>query len=212
MISSLGTRAQASAIYHKTKWLAEEIIRKSEIPFLILRPALIVGRIFGRRNSKLVDRYFKLIRDKQTVPLIAGGGNLVQPIFIADVVKAVLAGIAHSVEDKSIFGQSLDIGGPEQITMRNFVERMAIEVCGEKRNFRSISPLAAQMAAFFCEMVQDVPLISLDQVKLSAENNICHDNALESVLKVSPMSLSSAFASYIVHPINAQFDTPLKVS
>ncbi|MFZ8477601.1 NAD-dependent epimerase/dehydratase family protein, partial [Staphylococcus aureus] len=75
---------------HRTKWLAEEEVRRSGIDYVILRPALIIGKTFGRRNSKLVDRYLHLIEKNNSVPLIAGGGNKVQPVFIGDVVAAVV--------------------------------------------------------------------------------------------------------------------------
>ncbi len=196
MISSLGTRKDASANYHKTKWLAEDIVRKSGISALILRPALIVGRTFGHRNSKLVARYLKLIDEKSTVPLIAGGGNRIQPIFIGDVVKAVIAGVVREGEDRTVFGQSLDIAGPEAMTMRQFVERLAKEVAGQTRTFKAVSPAMAQIAAVFCELIQDVPMVSADQIKLALEDNVCLDNGLESVLQIKPTDLSQAFASY----------------
>jgi nucleoside-diphosphate-sugar epimerase len=196
MISSLGTRANANAEYHKTKWLAEQVFRESGLSYVILRPALILGRTFGQRNSKLVARYLKLIKEKSTVPLIAGGANIVQPIFIDDVVKSVVETIARPVGDTTVYGQSLNIAGPEQLTMRQFVERLAQEVVGEKRDFKAVSPGLVAIAAIFCELFQDVPMVSKDQIKLALENNGCSDNALEPVLQIKPTSLANAFASY----------------
>lgn len=196
MISSLGTRENANAEYHKTKWLAEKVLRDSGLPSVIFRPALILGQTFGRRNSKLVARYLKLISEKTTVPLIAGGANIIQPIFIQDVVKAVTEALARPVSDTTVYGQCLNIAGPEQLTMRQFVERLALEVAGEKRDFKNIPPGIASIGAVFCELFQDVPMVSKDQIKLALENNGCSDNALEPVLQIKPTCLADAFASY----------------
>jgi uncharacterized protein YbjT (DUF2867 family) len=212
MISSLGTRAGASANYHQTKWMAEEILRRQQIPYLILRPAFVVGRVFGRRNSKLVDRYLKLIKEKTTVPLIAGGGNLIQPIFISDLVKAVVEGVSRPASDSEVFGRTLDIAGPEQMTMRQFVERLALEVVGETRTYKSISPALAGFAAVFCELAQDVPTVSSDQVKLAQENTVCLDNALEAVFQIKPTDLRTALLSYKDQGLMSKQGTPQQVS
>jgi uncharacterized protein YbjT (DUF2867 family) len=212
MISSLGTRAGATANYHQTKWLAEEILRKQQIPYLILRPAFVVGKVFGRRNSKLVDRYLKLIKEKSVVPLIAGGGNLIQPIFISDLVKAVVEGVSRPASDPDVFSRTLDIAGPEQMTMRQFVERLALEVVGQKRDFKTISPALANIAAVFCELAQDVPMVSADQVKLAQENNVCLDNALEAVFQIKPTDLHTALLTYKDQGLVSKQGTPQQVS
>jgi NADH dehydrogenase len=212
MISSLGTRAGASANYHQTKWLAEEILRKQQIPYLILRPSFVVGKVFGRRNSKLVDRYLNLIKEKTVVPLIAGGGNMIQPIFISDLVKAVVEGVSRSASDLEVFGRTLEIAGPEQMTMRQFVERLALEVVGQKRTYKTISPALAGFAAIFCELAQDVPMVSSDQVKLAQENMVCLDNALESVFQIKPTELSAALLSYKDEGRVPKQGTPQQVS
>jgi uncharacterized protein YbjT (DUF2867 family) len=212
MISSLGTRVGATANYHQTKWLAEEILRKQRIPYLILRPAFVVGRVFGRRNSKLVDRYLKLIKEKSVVPLIAGGGSLIQPIFIYDLVRAVIEGVSRPASDADVFNRTLDIAGPEQMTMRQFVERLALEVVGEKKTYKSISPALAGIAAIFCELAQDVPMVSSDQVKLAQENTICLENALVSVFNIKPTDLSTALTSYKEQGLLSKWSTPPRVS
>lgn len=212
MISSLGTRAGAQANYHQTKWQAEEILRKQQIPSLILRPAFVIGKTFGRRNSKLVDRYLQLIKEKSVVPLIAGGGNIIQPIFIGDLVRAVVEGVARPVSDADVYSRTLEIAGPEKMTMREFVERLAQEICGEKRSFKSISPALAGFAAIFCELLQDVPMVSPDQVILAQENMVCLDNALESVFRIKPTDLHSALLSYKDQGLVSKQGTPQQVS
>ncbi len=204
MISSLGTSQDGESEYHRTKWLAEQKVRQSGVAFVILRPALIIGRTFGRRNSKLVDRYLNLIRQNESVPLIAGGGNKVQPVFVGDVVSSVIKCLqtdpanssASKLAFQDIFGRSHDLAGPEVVTMREFVERLTSIVIKQKRRFRSVSPLAAKIGAFFCERLQEVPLISSDQIKLSLSDNTALNNDLLTTFGITPVSIDQALSTY----------------
>jgi len=204
MISSLGTSRDGQTEYHRTKWLAEEVVRQSGIPFVILRPALIIGKMFGRRNSKLVDRYLNLIQKNDSVPLIAGGGNKVQPVFVGDVVSSVVKCLqfdlsserSDSRADRRIFGQTLELAGPEIVSMREFVEKLSAIVVKQKRQFRTVSPVLARVGAFFCERLQEVPLISADQIKLSLADNIALDNGLISAFGINPTTIDQALSTY----------------
>ncbi len=56
-------------------------------------------------------------------------------------------------------------------------------------------PLAIA-AASVCQLFQDVPVISCDQVKLSMRDNICTDNRIEELLGAKPVPLSTALQVY----------------
>lgn len=65
MVSACGAAAEAGTDYHRTKWLAEQVIKQSGLPAIILRPSLVVGKTVGQRNSKLMARLEDLIRHKR---------------------------------------------------------------------------------------------------------------------------------------------------
>src|SRR5262249_16035873 len=64
-MSALGTRPNAVSRYHRTKWEAEEIVRRSGLEFTIFRPSLI----FGPRDM-FVNLFAKMIRFSPIVPII----------------------------------------------------------------------------------------------------------------------------------------------
>jgi NADH dehydrogenase len=190
-VTAAGTSANAASEYHRTKWQAEEIVRGSGLRFVILRPSLIIGRKTGNRDSKLIARYKELIRTRPAVPVIGGGHNKVQPVFVEDLAKALsLAAI-----DQRFDGQTIAIGGPEVLTMRQIVEKL-MNLCGQHKAIRSLPPLAARLAAGVLQLVQDVPLISQDQVTLATIDNVCPDNGLQSIFGITPTSVDQALASY----------------
>jgi uncharacterized protein YbjT (DUF2867 family) len=196
MITSLGAAENAQSEYHRTKWLAEQEVVKSGIPYVILRPSLIVGRTFGRRDSKIVNRYKTMIETKRNVPLIAGGGNKTQPIFIGDLVKAIMRCIFQSTTNTAIYGQALELGGADAVSMRDFVTLLMTEVVGQKKSIANIPVPIAQIAARVMELTQEVPTLSIDQVKMAQIDNICQENALKLVLDIEPTTLTRALATY----------------
>lgn len=190
-ITALGTARDAASEYHRTKWTAEEHIRQSGIPFVIYRPSLIIGKTVGNRDSKLVTRYMELVTTRPRVPLIGGGDNKLQPIFVADLAQA----IAGCVTSDQFDNQTFEMGGPQVLSMRLFVEKL-ITLNGLKKPVLAIPSCAAKILAVCCEAVQSVPLVSKDQVKLSSQDNICKDNALHSVFGIVPTSVDDALKTY----------------
>jgi nucleoside-diphosphate-sugar epimerase len=189
-VTALGTASEASNTYHATKWQAEQFVRNSGKPYVILRPSLIVGRQVGNRDSKLVSRYFELIKTRPAVPVIGGGSNKVQPVFVGDLVSALVKSF-----DSRLDNNVYEIGGPEVMTMRDFVAKL-IKLSGSTKPIRGLPVFAASVAAMFCEAFQNVPLISRDQVKLSTGDNICRDNALATVFGVTPTAVDEALKTY----------------
>ncbi len=194
MISACGADSKAESDYHRTKWQAEQIILGSGIPSVILRPSLVIGRTFGHRNSKLITRLEHLIRTKKLVPLIGGGNNKVQPIFIEDLVNAILC----SFDLKNISNNNdsiIELGGAEVITLRELVQRMMAKLNIERSLLALPLPIAS-LAALVAQLMQEVPLISPDQVKIAKQDNICHHNGLESLIKRKPTTVDYALDSY----------------
>jgi uncharacterized protein YbjT (DUF2867 family) len=190
-VTALGSAQNAPSEYHKTKWQAEQHIRKSGLSFIIYQPSLIIGRTVGNRNSKLVTRYLELIETRPRVPVIGGGENKVQPIYVCDLAKAIVKGILESRYDNNAY----ELGGSEVLTMRQFVERL-IKLRGASKSVAPIPPFAANILAAACETFQNVPLVSRDQVKLSQQDNVCEQNALNTVFGITPTSIDEALRSY----------------
>lgn len=196
MVTALGTKAGAKSSYHSSKWQAEEVVRASGIPALILRPSLLVGRQVGARDSKLVKRLRTMIETRNVVPVIEGGRNKLQPLFIGDLVEAIVRILKMSEQDfASVSGRALEVGGPEAISMRDIVLALMQAIKTEK-SIVSLPAAAAFVLASLCEFVQEVPLVSKDQVTMSLSDNVCSENHLVTVLGVNPVPLHEALASY----------------
>lgn len=194
-VTTLGADKDAASRYQQTKWNGEEKIRQSGLPYTILRPSLLYGRQVGKRDSKLVRRYREMIEEKAVVPLINGGKSRVQPLYIGDMVAALVRCIAQGLMRKEFAKRELELGGLEVVTMRQFVE-MLMDAMGKRKPLIGVPPQLASLVAFGCEMTQQVPTVSRDQVLLSMRDNVCSENALTSVLGIEPTPLKQGLESY----------------
>lgn len=198
LITALGSSATADSLYHRSKWQSEELLKHSGLPYVILQPSLILGRQIGRRNSKLIARYIHLLESRPRLPLVAGGKNLLQPIFIGDLCQA----IACAAESKSLEGRIIELGGTDTISMRDLVIKL-MNTLGKNKPLLAIPAPIAYAAASLLQLIQPVPLLSVDQVKLSLKDNICKKNEIENLLKHEPRNLDEALRTYKT-PANSQ--------
>jgi NADH dehydrogenase len=195
IVTTLGTASDAKTSYQKTKWAAEQIVSSANVPYTILRPSLIIGRTVGHRDSKLVKRYMEIINSKKFVPLIGGGNNKVEPVFVDDLVKAICRCIFPGKWQREATNKELEIGGPEVLKMREFVE-MLMDAIGVHKPIIGVPSAIAYAAALYCENYQEVPTVSQDQVKLSLSDNVCTHNALNAELGIEPTAVKVALQTY----------------
>jgi len=199
MVTALGSSSEAASNYHSTKWQAEELVRSSGLNYVIMRPSLIFGRQVGSRDSKLVARLIQAIESKPMVPLINGGVNLIQPIFIGDLVKALVA----VIEREDLVNQTYELGGANVISMKQFVDMLMDTLKTKKPVVGLPEPLAVLLATCM-EATSRVPLISRDQVRIAKNNNVCQTNDLSVKLGIEPRHIKAGLSTY---QINAQEKT-----
>ena len=116
-LSALGTSPKEESRYFKTKWEAEEAVRKSGIPHLILRPSIVLGK-----GQKLYDDLKKL----SFLPILAAPKMKVQPVRIERVVEAVKEGVECRLTG------TVELCGERVMSMKELFEE-ALKELGIKR-------------------------------------------------------------------------------
>lgn len=192
MVTALGTAADSASDYHRTKWLAEEKIRHSGIKHFILRPSLIIGRTIGYRDSKLVARYRDMILSRRPfIPLLHGGQNKLQPIFIDDLVAV----ITKCLVSQTMEGGTFEVAGPQTLTMKEFVE-MLMQHLHIRKPTINLPPAIALPVAAVLENLQKVPLLSRDQVRIAGQDNISERQDVKTVFGITPRDVAAALGTY----------------
>jgi uncharacterized protein YbjT (DUF2867 family) len=171
-ISALGTRDNASSQYHKSKFLGEKTIIESGLNYTIFRPSVIygVGDGFTKKVLEMLNRPLIL-------PLPAGGQNLLQPVYIDDLVNLVF----DSLSNENTYNKIIDVVGPDIIRFRDIILKVK-EL--KKIGFRipiSVPLFVLKIVAYFAEKFQETPLITKDQLIMLKEDNISVQNELQKI-------------------------------
>jgi uncharacterized protein YbjT (DUF2867 family) len=120
-----GNGAAPDGKYHwfRAKWRAEEAICNSGLRYTILRPTWV----YGPEDSGL-NRIVTFARKLPFIPVIGGGNQRMQPVFVGDVVRAAVL----SLDKSSAANQTFDIGGPEIMSMNDIIHTM-LSVMGKNK-------------------------------------------------------------------------------
>ncbi|MET4161743.1 uncharacterized protein YbjT (DUF2867 family)/uncharacterized membrane protein YphA (DoxX/SURF4 family) [Marinobacterium sp. MBR-111] len=110
-ISALGADGQAETTYHLSKRAADDFLAQQPLNWLILRPSLVYGP--GSASSEL----FAGLAALPLTPLIGDGQQLVQPIHIDDLVKAVLTALTNQAPSR----QRIDCVGPTALSFKDWL-------------------------------------------------------------------------------------------
>jgi uncharacterized protein YbjT (DUF2867 family) len=184
LLSSLGARQNGNTEYHRTKWVAEEAVRDSGIPFVIVRPTLIFGLLVGTRESKLMSRMTQAILRGSTIRLVAGGQNIIRPIFVGDVAHCLVEAILGNTAT----GIGVDLGGPEQMTFEQLIERLARHHgCAAKTRRVPFGP--AFVLAKLLERFVESPPFTSTEVRALREDNTCEIDKMKRTFHIEPVSL-----------------------
>lgn len=181
-ISTVNVLAERKGAYGKTKELAEQAVLESGIDYIILRCSLIYGR-----GNPMTDKIMKIF-SFPIVPMMGDGKNRMQPVYVGDVVDAILRS-AH--KNKKIY----NVAGPDIITAEQFKD-MIINKLGKKRYTIHI-PLPLVIAgASILSMLFKNPPITKEQALDFREDRIIDISASKKDLGFNPISFENGIDKY----------------
>jgi len=113
-LSHIGADRASAFPVQKAKGIAEEHIRKSGVPFTILRSSIVFGPEDGFTTT-----IASLLRAVPFIfPVPSDGRSLIQPIWVEDLVTALV----WTLENPETINQTYEIGGGEYFTLRQVLE------------------------------------------------------------------------------------------
>lgn len=191
-MSALGTRANAAARYHQTKWAAEEIVRGSGLDWTIFRPSIIYGAGDG-----FVNLFARLSRWSPVVPLIGGGRMKFQPIAVESVAEAFV----KSLNEPRAVGQTFELCGQEVLTLAEIVD--AILAVTRRRRVKLPLPFgvarvqAALLEFVFGKLLGQAPPLNRDQLLMLQEDNVGDCATATALFDLKPVLFREGIASYL---------------
>ena len=186
-ISALGTRSNAVSRYHQSKFRAEQIIQDSGMTYTIFRPSILFGP-----EDDFVNRFARMLKYNPVFPLIGKGKSKLQPVYVKDLAKCVVASLKIAEARNKIF----EIGGPRPMTL---LEILAVvkKFKGYGRRFHPHLPYAAVFNVVkFAERFVNILPVTADQLLMLQEDNICDNSSVERTFGIKLTSLEEGLPQY----------------
>lgn len=134
-VSHVGAaRASAYPVF-KAKGIAEEFIRRSGVPFTILRSTIVYGP-----EDHFTTALARMLRAAPGIFFIPGSGRnmapMLQPFWVEDLVTCLL----WSLENPETINQVYEVGGSEYFSARQILE-ILMPIVQARRYLMELSPI-----------------------------------------------------------------------
>ncbi len=160
------------------------------VPVTTLRAAMVVGAGSAAFETirALVDRLPAMICPRWV-------STPTQPIALQDVL-GYLAGVCGLEET---FGQTYDIGGPEVMTYREMIERIA-RLRGKRRLIVEVPVLTPRLSSYWLHLVTPVnAAVARPLIEGLRNPTVAHDDRIRELVPLTPTPFDTA-AEHLLRP------------
>jgi len=201
LMSANGVDADSTP-YQSSKLAAERALWASGLDGTVFRPSVIFGDPRGRDEFASA-----LTRDIIAAPLPAplffagldprqAGSFSLSPVHVTDVAAAFV----RSLDEPDTIGQTLELGGPDALSWRAILGRLA-EAIGRRKLMLPAPAIGIAAAATLLDRFEFFP-ITRDQLRMLLQGNTCSDDALRKLgLQAKPFD--SAQLAYLKDNLDA---------
>ncbi len=184
-ISTQSAKILRKGLYARTKSAADEVFHGSGLAVTTLLPSIV----YGDETSGVFGTVLGFVQRLPVVPVLGDGRWISAPVYVGDVAEAILACLEH---DKTI-GQRYDLGGPDQLSFDDFIDR----ICAARSIRRpklhipfGLSLLAARVAT----RLLPKPAITISNVLGSNQNTHIDIGPARRDFGFQPMDFQSGLA------------------
>ncbi len=200
-MSALGTRPDAVSAYHRTKWQAEEYVRKSGLDWTVFRPSLIHGP--DGEFMQLMHQFMCGLVPP-VIPYFGSGQAKIQPVFVNDVAACFVDALTRS----EAIGQTFALGGPRTYSWVELYETCRAHIPGA-RTWKPLVSLPVPIAK--AAAVASAPVMSLaesivpslglmrfdrGQVQMAQEDSTCDHTIAEQAFGLKMRAFEDELAVY----------------
>jgi len=186
-LSALGADIAAESMYAQSKAAGENAVRAANPDAVILRPSIIFGP-----EDNFFNRFARMTTWSPTLPLIGGGKNKFQPVYVGDVVAAILV----ALDNPATHGQTYELGGPAIYSFEQLMHYIMRQT-GRKR---FLCPLPYDIANIIAAVAQILPrpMVTRDQILSLQKDHLVGGRALSlQTLGITPTAMEAVAPAYL---------------
>ena len=182
-LGGLGDESDDLSEHLQSRRDTERHLASGSVPVTTIRAGMVVGPGSAAFDTilALVDRLPAMICPRWV-------STLTQPIAIADVARYI-AGVCG---DPQTFGQTYDAGGPEVMTYRQMIERIA-RIRHRRPIIIEVPFLTPRLSSLWLRLVTPVQAgVARPLIDGLRNPTIAHDNHLQTLMPFEPTSFNAA--------------------
>ena len=181
-LSHLGADRAAGFPVLKAKGIAEEFIRKSGVPYTILRGSILFGP-----GDEFTTGLAKLLAVAPGfVPLPSKGQTLVQPLWVEDAVTCLV----WALDNPETVNRTYDVGGSESLSLRQVVG-LVMEITRQPRILINWPTQSMRALTILMEFVFPRFPASIFWMDYLAVNRTCPVDTIPRVFGLMPARFAS---------------------
>lgn len=182
-MSALGADPAAPSAYLRSKGVGERaVLAADDLEVTVFRPSVIFGP-----DDRFLNLFAQLAALSPVLAL-AGPGARFQPVYVGDVVKAMLA----ALDSREAGGKRYDLCGPREYTLRELME-FVCAATGRKRLVIGLPDGLAYLQAWAMELMP-VKLLTRDNLLSMRVPSVC-DCAFP--FGIQPVALEDAAPAWL---------------
>jgi uncharacterized protein YbjT (DUF2867 family) len=181
-LSHLGADRAAGFPVLKAKGIAEEYIRKSGVPYTILRGSIL----FGPGDEFTSGLAMLLAAAPGFLPLPARGETILQPLWVEDLVTCLI----WSLDNPETRNRTYELGGSEYIKLRQVIE-IIMEATGLTRRLVNWPAQSIRALTIIMESVFPRFPASIFWLDYLAVNRTCPVDTVPRLFGLMPARFSS---------------------
>jgi NADH dehydrogenase len=159
LMSFLRARPNCGSPYHESKWMAEEIVRQSDLDYTIIRAGMVYGR-----GDHMLDHLSHALHTFPFFAMVGFKEKGIRPLAVEDLIKVLRAALTEERLSKRTFA----LTGAEELFLSDAVRRVANVTGTTVRMFRG--PVWAHyLLAGLWELTMNVPLAARAQIRILSE-------------------------------------------
>ena len=187
-MSAIGARPNGVSKYQTSKYRAEETVRSSGIPFVILRPSIIFGP-----GSAFVNQMAQVMRAAPFVrPVVGNGQSRFRPIYVEDVARCFVESLTNS----AALGKTIHLVGGEELTFEDLLKRIA-ECIGIQKRVVHISIPLMMLGAHVFSFLPVRPPVTRDQLAMLEEGSTADEKEMLQVFKFQTIGFTAGLRMYL---------------
>ncbi len=177
--STVGAVDDPHLHYMRSRWLAEQLVQDSGIPFSILRFSVAFGE-----GDEFINPLAAMVKALPIAPVAGDGSARFQPIAVGDAARCLVTALYL---DKAL-GATYDLGGPQYITYHDLM-KLAGEAVGSRALLLNTPMPIMKAMVRIMERVMKRPPATSEQLKMLDLDRVADLDSVSRAFGFEPISM-----------------------